>query len=284
MPTASGAVGASMLFVVSKILIGIAQPTAALLLLLVWGCWVRWASFGKRGNRRIAVVVSLLLLAAFTPIANWVLIPLEDRFPRPLISDIPPLAGMIVLGGFLDPEITTRRDHTELIGSGDRLIEAAVLARRLADVPIIVTGGSANILNEFLPEAELAKRLLEDLGVPADRIKIESQSRTTAENASMTRQLLAPNLPAAAGQPVPGRWLLITSAMHMPRSVGTFRHAGFDVVAYPVDYRSSGPADRFEFFQSPARSLHELDNSLKEWAGLFVYWLRGDSDALFPGP
>ena len=74
-----------------------------------------------------------------------------------------------------------------------------------------------------------------NLGIPAERIELEDRSRNTVENAVFTRALVNPKPNE--------RWLLVTSAAHMPRAIGTFRQAGFPIEAYPVDWRTSGMVD-----------------------------------------
>ena len=85
--------------------------------------------------------------------------------------------------------------------------------------------------------------------------------------------------------PKPGeRWLLVTSAWHMPRSMGSFRAAGFPVTAYPVDYRTRGGEDARRGFLHTSEGLRRLDLMVKEWLGLLAYRLSGRTDALFPAP
>jgi uncharacterized SAM-binding protein YcdF (DUF218 family) len=85
--------------------------------------------------------------------------------------------------------------------------------------------------------------------------------------------------------PKPGeRWLLVTSAYHMPRSVGLFRKAGFAVEPYPVDWRVGGRDDLLDFTKTASDGLSRTDTAVREWMGLVAYWLAGRSDALFPGP
>ena len=99
----------------------------------------------------------------------------------------------------------------------------------------VFSGGSPALFVSEAPEAEFAARLLRDFGIDPERIQIEEQSRNTVENAVFSRLI---------AQPKPGeRWLLVTSAYHMPRSIGAFRKAGFAVEPYPVDWRTRGPAD-----------------------------------------
>jgi uncharacterized SAM-binding protein YcdF (DUF218 family) len=121
-----------------------------------------------------------------------------------------------------------------------------------------------------------ASRLLKELGVAPERILIEQQSRNTVENAVLSKQI---------AQPKPGeRWLLVTSAYHMPRSVGVFRQAGFPVEPYPVDWRTRGFADALRPFSTIGDGLRRTDTAVREWIGLAAYWLTGRTSAFFPGP
>ncbi|MBV9969593.1 MAG: YdcF family protein, partial [Xanthobacteraceae bacterium] len=125
-------------------------------------------------------------------------------------------------------------------------------------------------------EADVVPALFESLGVPPGRIMLESRSRNTAENAVYSKALAAPK---------PGeRWLLVTSAMHMPRAIGAFREAGFPVEAYPVDYKTNGWQDLSGVIGSLSSGLRQTDTALHEWIGLVAYRLTGKSSALFPGP
>ena len=90
----------------------------------------------------------------------------------------------------------------------------------------------------------------------------------------------------ALADPKPGqRWLLITSAWHMPRAIGLFRKAGFNVEAWPVDYRTAGPGDAWRLFASPVEGLRRLDLVAKEWLGLACEPAdRAAHEALLPAP
>jgi hypothetical protein len=86
-------------------------------------------------------------------------------------------------------------------------------------------------------EVEIARRMLPAIGIAPERIVYEDRSRNTHENAQFTRDMLNPGADEI--------WLLVTSAWHMPRSMGVFRAAGFPVVPYPVDYTTFGAAGDF---------------------------------------
>jgi uncharacterized SAM-binding protein YcdF (DUF218 family) len=89
----------------------------------------------------------------------------------------------------------------------------------------------------------------------------------------------------AIAQPKGGeRWLLVTSAYHMPRAIGIFRKVGFAVEPYPVDWRTRGLVDAWRPFPTMGEGLRRTDIAVREWVGLAVYWLTGQSSELFPAP
>jgi uncharacterized SAM-binding protein YcdF (DUF218 family) len=102
------------------------------------------------------------------------------------------------------------------------------------------------------------------------------QSRTTFEDALYSAALLKPK-PSE-------RWLLVTPAMHMPRAVGCFRAAGFQVEPYPIEFMTRGLSSRFALFGTGPVALIQFDAAAKEWIGLIAYRLMGKTDTLFPGP
>ena len=128
----------------------------------------------------------------------------------------------------------------------------------------------------FIAASEVIAGILVSDGIPRDRITVERDSRTTAENATLTKALVDPK---------PGeRWLLVTSSYHMPRAVGVFRKAGFAIEPYPVDWLSDGKDTWFGFPHSIAHGLASIDYASHEWVGLLAYWLTGRTSELFPGP
>jgi uncharacterized SAM-binding protein YcdF (DUF218 family) len=80
------------------------------------------------------------------------------------------------------------------------------------------------------------------------------------------------------------RWLLVASAMHMPLAVGVFRKAGFPVIAYPVDFRTSGDFWRPRVPERTGEAIGTVDLATHEWLELLAYRLTGQTDSLFPAP
>jgi uncharacterized SAM-binding protein YcdF (DUF218 family) len=101
------------------------------------------------------------------------------------------------------------------------------------------------------------------------------RSRNTCENAIFTAQLIKPTKQQT--------WVLVTSAMDMPRAVGVFRKAGFQVLPYPVDY-TTGKSETLDLTPTVVRNLARLDHAVHEWLGLLGYRLLGCTDVLLPGP
>lgn len=158
--------------------------------------------------------------------------PLEDRFQRAEIGNGSRLTGVVSLGG-----------------GDERVREAGRLGRLLPHIRIVLCDSRDSLA------------LLGD-GIDAARITLEERSRTTWENALFTEALVKP----AAGE----RWLLVTSAVHMPRAMGAFRKAGFEVEPWPV----RDTPDRYLMYPAVRH----------EWLGLIAYALLGRSTSVFPGP
>ena len=162
-------------------------------------------------------------------------------------------------------------------GAGDRLVAMADLARRYPAATIIFTGGSGALIGARDSEADLIERNQATLGLPPDRVLYERQSRNTYENAVMTHALLSSKnlLPQQSA-----RWLLVTSALHMPRAMALFRAAGFDLEAYPVDWRTTPGFDGALADESAAGRLRLFDMAMREWIGLIAARLLGHTHTL----
>ena len=264
-----------MFFVLAKILGFFALPSNALIVLGLVGVAVAVLRGGRAGGKLIVASLVLLAIYGLSPLANALMLPLEQRFPPWDASRGVP-AGIIVLGGAFDTVVAATRDDIPLTDAAERMTASAALARKYPQARLIFTGGTGTLLYEGPTEGELARRFYASLGIPADRITIEEESRDTAENAVLTKRL---------ADPKPGeRWLLVTSAYHMPRAVGAFRRVGFAVEAYPVDYRTRGIEDLARRFPSLGEGLRRGDIAIREWIGLLMYRLAGRTNEFFPGP
>lgn len=263
-----------MAFAFGKLAFILLRPSNLLLLLGLVGLAGAWRR--PRAWARGALLLSLggMLLAALLPVGNWLLASLEDRFPRPA-SYPERVDGVIVLGGGVWSRITAARGTPAFGDTGERYMAMLELARRYPGTRVLFTGGVGRLVGGTPPETETIALLLERHGL-AGRVLLEGEARSTRENALRAMEMLHPG---------PGEtWLLVTSAGHMPRSVGVFRAAGWDgLVPWPVDYRTTGSFGP-DWNPQVSNGLYELDEAAYEWAGLAYYRLLGWTRELFPGP
>ncbi len=262
-------------FLISKFVGGLLAPgTLLLLALLAAFIWQRrWPRLS-----RALLGASLLFVAALSlaPLGHWLILPLQSRFPAPAQLKLDHVDGIIVLGGAINADDSYFSGQPSLNEAGDRITTFVALSRKYPEAKLVWTGGSASVWGggTRYSESLAAQALLESLDIDTSRMIYERDSRNTWENAVYSKRRV---------QPRPGEtWLLVTSAWHMPRSVGIFRRVGWTVVPYPVDYLSADPAawGKFEAW----RELTTISTTAKEWLGLVSYRLLGRTDALLPGP
>ena len=265
----------AMFFVLAKILGFFALPSNILISLGLFGALLMATRFARAGRRLAGTTLILLAIAGLSPLGNALILPLEERFP-PWDGSRGTPTGIISLGGAFDTVVSPARREVALNEAAERMTAVAELARRYPNARIVFSGGSGRLIYGGATEAELAARLFESFGIARERIVLEDKSRDTDENARFTRELLQPK-PAE-------RWLIVTSAHHMPRAIGVFRAAGFPVEAFPVDYRTRGAIDLLRPFSSVGDGLRRTDTATREWVGLVVYWMTGRAADLFPAP
>jgi uncharacterized SAM-binding protein YcdF (DUF218 family) len=262
-------------FAVSKLLAFFEEPSNVIILAGIVGLILTRTSYARWGWRLAVASLVLIAVIGFLPIGRALTITLENRFPPWEESGAPP-AGIVVLGGAVSAYRLATRGQVGLTDAAERILVVPELARKFPNAKIIYSGGDPGLFTQRGSEADVVGALFESLGVPPGRITLENRSRNTAENAAYSKVLAAPK---------PGeRWLLVTSAMHMPRAIGAFREAGFPVEAYPVDYQTNGWQDLRVVFSSLSGGLRQMDAALHEWIGLVAYRLTGKSSALLPGP
>src|SRR5271170_2858473 len=264
-----------MFFILSKIFGFLALPSNLVMVIGLVGLVLLCTRYARLASWLIVTSLVLLAVAGLSPLGNILILPLEQRFPAWDASRGPP-DGVVMLGGAISPNVSAARGGVALNEAAERLTATAELARRYPDARIILSGGSNTLIFDEEIEAVFAVRQLEALGVAHERMTAEEQSRNTIENAVFSRLI---------ANPKPGeRWLLVTSASHMPRAIAAFRAAGFPIEAYPVDWRTRGPMDAIVPFSSLAGGLQRTDTAVHEWIGLISYRLGGKTADLFPAP
>jgi uncharacterized SAM-binding protein YcdF (DUF218 family) len=264
-----------MFFVLSKVLGFFAIPSNVVIFAGILGALLWRTRFARFGGWLAIGSLFLLAILGFSPAGNVLILPLEQRFPPWDHSGGAP-DGIVVLGGAVTPDVSAARNDVALNEAAERMTAIAGLARRYPQARILFTGGTGALFPGAGTEAEYAGRLFASFGIAPERILLEDKSRNTVENAVVSKAIAQPK----AGE----RWLLVTSAYHLPRAIGVFRRAGFLVEPYPVDWRTRGSDDALRPFPTLTDGLRRTDTAMREWVGLLAYWLTGRSSELFPGP
>lgn len=258
-------------FVIAKIgwaLISPANLLAALLTMATLLVWLR-----RRSGSVLLLLISLMVVPIWWyPVGDIFLHPLETRFkaPPPTLSDID---GIIVLGGGEDYRQSLAWQQPQLGEGGERFLAAAQLARDYPAAPVIYSGGSPLLTRPGNGEMIVfASQLFQQSGLDPKRLRLETDSRNTAENFRELKAILPKD---------DGHYLLVTSAFHMPRAMGVAHNLGLEMTPYPVDYRSAPPAER-AFKADFLEHMTQLDLAAREWTGLLVYYLTDRTASLFP--
>lgn len=263
----------TVFFLASKIIWALISPDSLIVILGV-SAWITAMLKWQRISRSLlAACALLLLLIGFFPVGEWLIAPLENRFTTnsALPSEVD---GIVVLGGAISPLMSNIWQQPEVGSAADRLTNFLYLARLYPNAQLVFTGGSGAITEQEFKEAEMAQILFDQLGLNERAIIFESESRNTSENAKNSKELVTPEIDE--------NWLLITSASHMPRSIGVFCQQQWIMQPYPVDhYSQKGDLLRLDF--SFGENLSVLKIAVREWVGLFAYRISGRTDRLLPG-
>ncbi len=256
-----------MLFYLGKIASYLMAPLSVGLILLL----LAFVFYRRRGLGRVLLFLGIVTLWAFSirPVSQRLMYGLEYAVPGYTVETAPHADAIVVLGGLLHSPSATRK-APELEESSDRLMQALRLYHAGKAPLILVTSGTVAILEgkDVMNEAQAARQVLMEWGVPDSAIVVETQSQNTHENATETRKILD-----SRGL---HNVLLVTSAYHMPRSVAVFRKEGVNVLPCPTDYRTGwGEPDRiFQYLPDPL-AAEDTAEVVKERVGLLIYRLHG---------
>lgn len=221
----------------------------------------------------IALSLIVLLLSSNAWFSTWLVRSLEYQH-RPQ-SALPNADAIVVLGGSTQPAYAPR-PWVEVSEEGDRVLYGAKLYREGKAPKLILSGGRIDWDGSGPSESADMGELVKTMGVPESAILEDPTSLNTRENAVNVKQILEQNNLR--------RVLLVTSAMHMPRSLRIFQKLGIDAIPAPTDFLATDQ-DLNEFQDSTqgmvisllpeADRLRNTTRALKEYVGIVVYWLRG---------
>ena len=262
-----------MFFVLSKTLGLLLEPLIIPYLCLICAVLAFWRRRRLLGRFFVLTAIFLPLLYGVIPLSSQPLQFIENHI-KPADLAERQIDGIIVLGGFTGNGVVAEsRNQPSLGPAAERFTAALQWHQKFPDKPLVFSGFSGRLVPKGASEADIVQQLLDDLTIDQTHILFENESRNTYDNALNCYNLMAPT---------PGsHWILITSASHMPRAIGSFRAAGWSgILGYPVDYQT--PETGFSQYWDIGYGTGLIDKALHEYAGLLVYWLSGRSTDFLP--
>jgi len=252
------------------------SPSQLIVLALAAGAVLLLFGVRRAGSWLTGAGLAGLLLFGLLPGAEFLARPLQERFPQPQAPS--QLTGIVLLTGAELTDVSEAVGLPQLGAHGDRYVATLRLAERHPGARVVVSGGpiGAGGAPALASQTGIARTILLDAGLDPARLTIEQQSSDTCENAANVRTLVQPRSGEA--------WVVVTSAMHMPRTVACLRAAGWnDAIPWPDDYESL-PGIGGVFTARIISRLNLLDLAAHEWIGLAYYRMSGRTSQFFPAP
>jgi uncharacterized SAM-binding protein YcdF (DUF218 family) len=245
------------MFVLLKILLFFFSPVVWIITLFLLSFFTK-----REKGKKIFFRTAMGALLFFTnPAVIRLLESLYESKPVVLAKNAQYNAG-IVLGGFVSYNLHDDRGYFN--AASDRFIQTALLYQTGKIKKIIIPAGNGYIVQHNFHEADFIKEQLVQLGIPAGDIYTDPFSRNTIENAANTKKLVD-------SLHMSGPFLLITSALHMPRASRLFIKQGLQVQPYPCDFSSRQVANNIiqdDLLPSSSALVH-WDKLMVEWIGRF---------------
>jgi uncharacterized SAM-binding protein YcdF (DUF218 family) len=254
-----------MFFILSKILFIFIQPINWVIGLMLFALLTK-----KPQRKKRALIWATILFLFFTN--RLIFNQFAKAWERKTITTDQiqqPYDIGILLGGYSNSQIRPNHDRFNFSNRGNRFMNAYQLYKTGKVKKLLLTGGSGDILQKNPSEGEEMRKFLLNIGVPESDIIVEGGSRNTWENAVFSKQILDEIHPNE-------RYLLITSAWHMRRSIGCFEKAGVVFTPFSVDFLSERDRWAPENCLVPDRiGFYLWEMMIKEWVGCIMYRLKG---------
>jgi uncharacterized SAM-binding protein YcdF (DUF218 family) len=250
----------------------LSQPSNIFFGLLLLGFVLLLFHANAFGRRLIGLALFLAVLPALLPIKELIGRRLEQAYtvPNPLPEQID---GILVLGGTVDWQVSEARGQMSLNQGGERMMAVSSLAERYPNARLVFTGLYREVVPNDFAGAPISNSFLSGRNFQNRSLVFIGEARSTYEEALLSVQTLQPRTDE--------RWMLVTSAYHMPRAMATFEAQGWTMTPYPVDFRTTGNLT-FNPSMNIFGKLVELDDFAREWGALFIYQRLGRIEKMFP--
>ncbi len=262
----------NLFFISSKILWLIISPEN-LIVIALFATFILFLSKKLRLAKKFFYVTSsTIFIIALFPIGSWLIYPLETQFPaHPNLPE--KIDGIILLGGSFNTSSSQAWGKVQTNNFADRIHSFIALKYKYPNAKAIFTGGIASVNSTYPTEAFFAQKLFNDMGLEDEQILYESKARNSYENIIYAKRLALPK----QGE----NWIVVSSAFHLPRTVGIFCQQNWPIIPYPADFHSN-PDSMFMPELNLSDNLNLLNYAIHEWIGLIAYHLTGKTTEWLP--
>jgi len=262
----------NIFFILSKLIWPLIMPENLIVLALIITSILLILKKDKLAKKWLLSTSSIVLIITVLPIGAWLTYPLETHFPtKPILPK--QVDGIILLGGSFIPSTSQAWDKVQTNDYSDRIYNFLALMQQYPKAKAIFTGGQASINGQYPSEAYFAKQLFDSLGIESNRIIYDDKARNTYENIINTKKL-------AQAKPKEN-WVVVTTAYHLPRTIGLFCQQNWPVIPYPADFHTN-PNELFSATFDFSGNLQQLNEAIHEWVGLMAYYLTGKTPQWLP--
>jgi len=252
------------MFLFKKIVAPLFFPLSIILEILIVGIFLLWFTRRQKAGKAVVFAGALLLgLLSYSSISDICLKPLEYKYPPVMdLHQFSEVKWVVVLGGGhnSDPNLPVTSQISE--SSLSRLVEGIRIHKLLPKSKLVLSGGA---VFDPVPESKVMAGVAEVMGIGENRLVLEKLSKDTKDQARLIHEIVGDE-----------RFILVTSASHMPRSMALFQKLGMKPIPAPADYwvkkrHRISPGVLFP----NADSLRKMERVFYEYLGLGWAWLRG---------
>ena len=242
------------------------QPGNILLMLVV----LAFLSLLVRLRGLAVFLLFCSLIIAMLPtvfgVSDWLGWQLERQVPKP--EQLPVhVDGILVLGGSVEWQISREQGQLNLNAAAERMTAAVALAKRYPEAQLVLTGVYRDTLPADLVASGGIQGMFTGPEFAGSRVTFIGEATSTYQEGLLAVERLQPSSSQT--------WILVTSAMHMPRAQAVFSTLGWNMIPFPVDYRTPATPRLFSLNMNFSYRLAHFDEVVREWAALWVYRRTG---------
>ena len=257
------------LFYLSKVLWFLFNPINLIILFILIGFLLNLLNYIKISKYIYIFSFILFFITSVLPSGSYLNFLLEKNFHN-MQYNFKNIDGILILSGATNPYLTNIHNQINLNSSAERLVESVILMKKFPKAKIVFSGGSGtiNINHSKFTHSYVANKFFVNMGINANRIIYEKKSRNTFENILFSKNIINPKNNE--------KWILITSAFHLKRSLAIAKKLKWNLIPYPVDFNKDKKFNlKFSSFFNFLSNISEFNKSMHEWIGIFAYKLMG---------